>query len=361
MPRYSSTSPRSQRPSYVLPGFRSTFFHLTSDALLFTLALPQAILRGISEKYSVHHGVRILDGALVLAAQLAKQYLTQRRLPDSAIDLVDEAASSVKIARETRPEALDNLERKKLEVGIEIHALEREKDEVSKQRLEAAKKALQDIEDQLTPMRAQYEAEKSRGNEINDVRQKIDTLKSKVLDAERRQDLETAADLKFYAIPDLQKRLADLEARKAEKESAGEVAETNIVTETDIAEVVARWTAIPTGRLMSTEKQKLLQMEKILSRSLVGQPEAVKAVSNAVRLNRSGLGEKNRPIASFLLCGPSGTGKTLLAKTLAEAMFNSVRLSQVTTTWLTVARLLTRHLTSSAARRHGPHRLERVL
>lgn len=141
--------------------------------------------------------------------------------------------------------------------------------------------------------------------------------------APHRQDLETAADLKFYAIPDLQKRLADLEARKAEKEAAGELAETNVVTEADIAEVVARWTGIPAGRLQASEKQKLLQMEKILTRSLVGQPEAVKAVSNAVRLNRSGLGEKNRPIASFLLAGPSGTGKTLLAKTLSEFMFNS--------------------------------------
>lgn len=174
-------------------------------------------------------------------------------------------------------------------------------------------------------MKAQFEAEKARGNEINDVRQKIDSLKSKVIEAERRQDLETAADLKFYAIPDLEKRLAMLEARKAEQEAAGEVSEPT-VTEAEIAEVVARWTAIPAGRLMATERQRLLQMEKILTRSLVGQPEAVKAVSNAVRLNRSGLGEKNRPIASFLLCGPSGTGKTLLAKTLAEFMFNSVRL-----------------------------------
>lgn len=209
-------------------------------------------------------------------------------------------------------------------------------------------------------MRAQYEAEKSRGNEINDVRQKIDTLKSKVIDAERRQDLETAADLKFYAIPDLQKRLEQLEARKAEKEQAGEFAETNIVTETDIAEVVARWTAIPTGRLMSTEKQKLLQMEKILSRSLVGQPEAVKAVSNAVRLNRSGLGEKNRPIASFLLCGPSGTGKTLLAKTLAETMFNSVRSACPSSAVAYVLALMLLPFLTFAARRHGPHRLERI-
>ncbi|CED84854.1 heat shock protein [Phaffia rhodozyma] len=282
-----------------------------------------SILRGISEKYAIHHGVRILDSSLVLAAQLAKQYLTSRKLPDSAIDLLDEAASSVKVARETRPEELDLLERKRLELEVEVHALEREKDSASKERLEIARKQISDLQDELEPLKAKYEFEKSRGDEINTVRTKIDELKAKVLDAERRMDLETAADLKYYAIPDLQKRLQMLEEKKAEKEAAGEVPESDIVTPDQIAEVVARWTAIPAQRLMSTEKQKLLHMEKILTKAIVGQPDAVKSVSNAIRLSRSGLGNPNRPIASFLLCGPSGTGKTLLAKTLAEFMFNS--------------------------------------
>lgn len=154
---------------------------------------------------------------------MAKQYLTQRRLPDSAIDLLDEAAAGVKISRETKPEAIDLLERRRLELNVEIHALEREKDSASKERLELAVKARQEIEDELEPLTAQYQAEKHRGDEINTVRAKIDELKAKVQDAERRMDLDTAADIKFYAIPDLQKRLKELEVKKAEKEASGEV------------------------------------------------------------------------------------------------------------------------------------------
>ncbi|KAI0732411.1 P-loop containing nucleoside triphosphate hydrolase protein [Fomitopsis betulina] len=287
-------------------------------------SVPEAIsiLRGIREKYEVHHGVRILDGALIQAATLAHRYLTSRRLPDSAIDLVDEACASVRVTRETAPEAIDKLQRRKLELEVEIHALEREKDEASKERLVLARKAIADVEDQLQPLLAQYEAEKSRGEEIQNVRKRIDELKAKADEAERRYDLATASDLRYYALPDLQTRLRQLEAKKAE-EDATMGGDTDTVTPEQIAEIVARWTNIPVTRLMSTEKDKLLRMEKILAEQVVGQPEAVKAVANAIRLSRSGLRNEQRPIASFLFAGPSGTGKTLMSKTLATLLFDS--------------------------------------
>ncbi|EKM61054.1 uncharacterized protein PHACADRAFT_247392 [Phanerochaete carnosa HHB-10118-sp] len=279
-----------------------------------------SILRGIREKYEVHHGVRILDGALIQAATLAHRYLTSRRLPDSAIDLVDEACASVRVTRETSPEAIDKLQRRKLELEVEIHALEREKDEASKERLKIARKAIADVGDQLQPLLAQYEAEKARGEEVNQVRRKIDELKAKADEAERRYDLATASDLRYYALPDLQTRLERLEAKRAEEQAEGG---SDTVTPDQIAEIVARWTGIPVTRLMSTEKEKLLRMEKILAESVVGQPEAVKAVANAIRLSRSGLRNAARPIASFLFAGPSGTGKTLMTKTLATVLFDS--------------------------------------
>ncbi|KAH7930959.1 hypothetical protein BV22DRAFT_1053542 [Leucogyrophana mollusca] len=281
-----------------------------------------SILRGIRDKYEVHHGVRILDGALISAATLAHRYLTSRRLPDAAIDLVDEACASVRVTRETAPEDIDKLERRKLELEVEIHALEREKDQASKDRLSLARKAIADVNDQLQPLKAAYESEKKRGDELNDVRRRIDELKAKADEAERRYDLATASDLRYYALPDLQTRLQELQVKKAE-EDARLGGGTDTVTPEQIAEIVGRWTSIPVTRLMSTEKEKLLRMERILADSVVGQPEAVKAVANAIRLSRSGLANAQRPIASFLMAGPSGTGKTLLSKTLATLLFDS--------------------------------------
>ncbi|KZT53625.1 hypothetical protein CALCODRAFT_500871, partial [Calocera cornea HHB12733] len=281
-----------------------------------------SILRGIREKYEVHHGVRIMDGALIQAAQLAHRYLTSRRLPDAAIDLVDEACASVRVTRETAPEELDKLERKKLELEVEIHALEREKDTASKDRLTTARKEIADLDEKLGPMKAAYENEKRRGDEVNDVRRRIDELKAKADDAERRYDLATASDLRYYAIPELTARLHKLEEKKAAEEAAG-INFGDTVTPEAIAEIVARWTGIPTTRLLSTEREKLLRMERTLSKEVIGQPQAVRAVANAIRLSRSGLSNASRPIASFLFAGPSGTGKTLLSKKLAEIMFDS--------------------------------------
>ena len=228
---------------------------------------------------------------------------------------------SVRVTRETAPEAIDKLQRRKLELEVEIHALEREKDQASKERLAAARKAIADVEDQLQPLLIAYETEKKRGDEVNEVRKKIDELKAKADDAERRYDLSVASDLRYYALPDLQNRLKSLEQKKAAEDAEGTGSDT--VTSEQIAEIVARWTSIPVTRLISSEKEKLLRLEKILAESVVGQPEAVKAVANAVRLSRSGLRDAARPIASFLMAGPSGTGKTLLSKTLATLLFDS--------------------------------------
>ncbi|KAG7561865.1 hypothetical protein FFLO_02682 [Filobasidium floriforme] len=278
------------------------------------------ILRGLKERYETYHGCRITDAALVLAAQLSRQYIPARRAPDSAIDVMDEACTQVKIQRETRPEAIDILERQKVTLQMEIHALEKEKDEASKERLEAAQKMLANVEEELAPELAEFEAEKSQADRVQELRRKIDELKAKADDAERRYDLASASDIRYYSIPQRQKELAELEAKEAEKNADGKSG--GVVTPEAIAEVVARWTGVPVTALVSSEKAKLLKLEKTLTRSIVGQPTAIKAVSNAIRLSRSGLNDQNRPIFSALLTGPSGSGKTSLAKTLAKAMFN---------------------------------------
>ncbi|GAA5876075.1 hypothetical protein JCM16303_007012 [Sporobolomyces ruberrimus] len=298
-------------------------------------SVPEAIsiLRGIKERYEVHHGVTILDSALVAAATLAHRYLTARKLPDSAIDCLDEAASAVRIARESKPEEIDTLERSKLQLEIELHALNTElardkKDEVAKAKIEETKRAISNIDDQLAPIKAKFEAEKSKTDEINNVKRRIDELTAKAADAERRYDLATAADITHGALPDLRNRLVQLEEAKKEEEKAmraagGEFLAGDTVTPEAIQAVVAQWSGIPVTSMKLSEKQKLLKMEKTLRKEVVGQDEAVSAVANAIRLNRSGLSNADRPIASFLFCGPSGTGKTQLAKSLAKFLFDS--------------------------------------
>lgn len=274
----------------------------------------------------------ISDGAIVAAANLASRYITARRLPDSAIDLIDEAASAVRVTRESAPEIVDTLERRRRQLLIEIHALEREKDEASKARLRDAKKEAANVEEELKPLREKYEAEKRRSTELQTAKKKLDALTAKAEQAERSNSIDVASDLKYFAIPDLKKYIAKLEAEKltAEQDAAISAAGgggdipmlTDLVGPEQINEIVSRWTGIPVTRLKTSEKEKLLSMEKYLAKQVIGQRQAVKAVANAIRLSRSGLSNPNQPIASFLFCGPSGTGKTLLTKSLAEFLFD---------------------------------------
>ena len=289
-----------------------------------------SILRGLKEKYEVHHGVNIQDGAIVAAATLAARYLTARRLPDSAVDLIDEAAAAVRVTRESQPEILDTMERKLRQLQIEIHALEREKDDAAKSRLAQAQAEAANVQEELQPLREKYESEKQRSRDIQEQKMKLDVLKVKQEEAERNKDIETASDLKYYAIPNVKARIDQLEAERVRADAeqsarrgsdAGNALLTDDVGPDQINEIVARWTGIPVTRLKTSEKDKLLQMEKYLGKIVVGQKEAVTSVSNAIRLQRSGLSNPNQP-PSFLFCGPSGTGKTLLTKALAEFLFD---------------------------------------
>ncbi|KAI1433096.1 putative heat shock protein [Xylaria sp. CBS 124048] len=288
-----------------------------------------SILRGLKEKYEVHHGVTIADSAIVSAANLAGRYLTSRRLPDSAVDLIDEAAAAVRVARESQPEIIDSLERRLRQLRIEIHALTREKDDASKARLEAAKQDASNVEEELRPLREKYESERKRGKDIQEAKLKLDQLKVKAEDAARVGDNARAADLTYYAIPEQEQTIKRLEKEKAAADAAlsrnpdniGNAMITDIVGPDQINEIVSRWTGIPVTRLKTTEKEKLIYMERALGKTVVGQKEAVQAVSNAIRLQRSGLSNPNQP-PSFLFCGPSGTGKTLLSKALAEFLFD---------------------------------------
>ncbi|ODV97141.1 hypothetical protein PACTADRAFT_48896 [Pachysolen tannophilus NRRL Y-2460] len=284
------------------------------------------ILRGLQPKYEIHHGVRILDSALVAAAQLASRYLTYRKLPDSAVDLIDEAAATVAVARDSKPEELDTKERALQLLEVEIKALERDQDAdaSTKERLDHAKHQLQSLQEELQPLREKYKSEREGHEELTLAKRKLDELEVKAQDAERRHDTATAADLRYYAIPGIKERIAKLEEKVAEEEeNLGDdsLMVKNVVDAEIVAETAARLTGIPVSKLTQAENAKLINMEKELSASVVGQGEAVKAVSNAIRLTRSGLANPNQP-ASFLFLGLSGSGKTELAKKLAGFLFS---------------------------------------
>ncbi|CDK29665.1 unnamed protein product [Kuraishia capsulata CBS 1993] len=280
-----------------------------------------AILRGLQPRYEIHHGVRILDSALVTAAQLASRYLTYRKLPDSAVDLIDETSAGVAVARDSKPEELDSKERALSLLEIEIKALERDSnaDPTTAERLEQARKRYQDLEEELAPLREKYAEERKGHEELTSLKRRLDELEVKATDAERRHDAAAAADLKFYVIPEVKDKIAEIEAKIAEEEDLTSESR-NVVGSDEVAETAAKLTGIPVSKLTQAENAKLITMEKELSSSVVGQGEAVKAVSNAIRLSRSGLANPNQP-ASFMFLGLSGSGKTELAKKLAGFLF----------------------------------------
>ena len=282
-----------------------------------------AILRGLKPRYEQHHGVRIADSAIVAAATLSERYIADRFLPDKAIDLIDEAASRLKIEIDSVPTEIDEVERRIQQLEIEREALKKETDEASKARLEALEGDLANLREEASELRTRWQNEKEPIEEIKAAREKLEQANREVERAERETDLERAAELKFGAIPELEKQIAAQEARLEELHAGGEVLLADEVTEEDVAEVVGKWTGIPVSRLMEGEVQKLIQMEERLHDRVIGQDEAISAVSNALRRSRAGLSDPNRPIGSFLFLGPTGVGKTELAKALAEFMFDS--------------------------------------
>jgi ATP-dependent Clp protease ATP-binding subunit ClpB len=283
-----------------------------------------AILRGLKDKYEVHHKVRIKDSALVAAAVLSHRYIADRFLPDKAIDLVDEASSRLRIEIDSMPAELDEIERRIMQLEIERVSLAKETDEPSRERLERLDRELADLKERSAALKARWQGEKDAIGRVGKIKEEIDAARTAMADAERRGDLNRAAELRFGTLHQLERQLAAESARLAEQAGQGRLLKEE-VDEEDVAEVVAKWTGIPVTRLLEGEVEKLVQMEERLGRRVVGQPEAIRAVSNAVRRARSGLSDPNRPIGSFLFLGPTGVGKTELARALAEFLFDDER------------------------------------
>jgi ATP-dependent Clp protease ATP-binding subunit ClpB len=283
-----------------------------------------AILRGLKERYEVHHGVRIQDPALVAAAVLSDRYVSGRFLPDAAIDLVDEAASRLRIEIDSMPVEIDEVERRIMQLEIERTALRKETDPASKERLEKLERELADLQERSAAMKAHWQQEKERIDAIRSLKQQIEEARAEAERAEREGDLERAAELRYGRIVELQRQLEAENTRLAELQSEVRMLKEE-VTEEDVAEVVSAWTGIPVSRLMEGEMQKLVHLEEALHRRVVGQDEAVTAVANAIRRSRAGLADPDRPIGSFLFLGPTGVGKTELARALAEYLFDDER------------------------------------
>ncbi|HEX4080963.1 MAG TPA: ATP-dependent chaperone ClpB [Rhizomicrobium sp.] len=275
-----------------------------------------SILRGLKEKYEVHHGVRITDGAIVAAAQLSHRYIADRFLPDKAIDLMDEAASRLRMQIDSKPEALDELDRRIIQLKIEREALKKETDRASKDRLSALEAELAGTEEKSASLTAKWQEEKKSVQEVQGIKEKLDAARQELDVAQRRGNLARAGELAYGVIPDLERKLRAVE-EKQQSALANEA-----VTPEHIAQIVSRWTGIPVDKMLEGERAKLLHMEDSLEKRVIGQHEAVRAVSNAVRRARAGLQDPNRPIGSFLFLGPTGVGKTELAKTLADFLFD---------------------------------------
>ena len=280
-----------------------------------------SILRGIKDKYEAHHGVRIRDNALVAAVTLSDRYIADRFLPDKAIDLMDEAASGIKIEIDSKPAALDQLERRIRQLEIEKQALKKEEDETSKKRLEDLEKELAGLKEEYSGLELHWQNEKKVIDGIKDLNVKLDELREEAARAERNLDLQRVAEINYGEIPEAQKKLESLQT-ELEKVQAGQQILKEEVTEEDIAAVVARWTGIPVEKMLAGESEKLAQMEEILAQQVVGQRQALRAVANAVRRSRAGIKGEGRPIGSFLFLGPTGVGKTETARALADFLFN---------------------------------------
>ncbi|EKE09935.1 MAG: hypothetical protein ACD_16C00100G0097 [uncultured bacterium] len=275
-----------------------------------------SILRGLKEKYEVHHGIRITDGAIVAAATLSNRYITDRFLPDKAIDLMDEAASRLRMEVDSKPEDIDELDRRIIQLKIEREALKKEKDQPSKDRLEKLEKELADLESQSSVRTAAWQAEKDKLTSSQKLKESLDKARNELEIAQRKGDLSKAGELMYGVIPDLEKKLKDAEGQSQDRIIREEV------TADDIAGIVSRWTGIPVDKMLEGEREKLLHMEENLRKRVVGQDEAITAISQAVRRARAGLQDVNRPIGSFLFLGPTGVGKTELSKALAEFLFD---------------------------------------
>lgn len=285
-----------------------------------------SILRGLKKRYETHHGVEISDGALVAAAQLSNRYITNRFLPDKAIDLIDEACANTRVQLDSQPEVIDRLERRKLQLDVEAVALEKEKDEMSKQRLEKVKEELSSIEEELAELRARYENERSHIDDLTRMKRRLAELNHSLEEAERRKDLARIADLRYGAIPEVEQTIKKLSEQSKQKEVESDPSKKLLserVGPDQIAEVVSRWTGIPVTKLNETEKQKLLKLSEALHRRVVGQDEPVDAVAEAVLRSRAGLSRENQPLGSFLFLGPTGVGKTELAKALCIELFDT--------------------------------------
>ena len=277
-----------------------------------------SILRGLKEKYEVHHGIRILDSALIQAAKLSDRYITDRFLPDKAIDLIDEAASALRIEIDSMPEEIDTMFRQKIQLEIEKEALKKETSPECIAKIDKLTSEINELEEKISKLKTQWEQEKSSIQGEAGIKDEIDKVKVKIAEAERNTDLQTAAELKYGKLMELEKKLQAVQGKeKGENQLLKEE-----IDEDDIAEIVSKWTGIPVTKLVESEMQKLLKMEDVLHKRLIGQEEAVDTVSDAIRRARSGLKDPKRPIGTFIFLGPTGVGKTELAKTLAEFLFN---------------------------------------
>ncbi|MGE5233603.1 MAG: ATP-dependent chaperone ClpB, partial [Acidobacteriota bacterium] len=281
-----------------------------------------SILRGLKERFEIHHGVKIQDNALVAAAVLSNRYISDRFLPDKAIDLVDEACALIRTEIDSMPQELDETTRKVMRLEIEEAALKKEKDKASKERLEALRKELADLKDQAKALRARWDAEKGAIGKVRGLREEIEGLRHELEKAERDYDLNRAAELRHGKLPQLEAKLREEEEKLSEKQEGARLLRED-VTEQEIAEIVSKWTGIPVTRLVEGEREKLLRLDEILHRRVIGQDEAVSLVADAVIRARSGIKDPKRPIGSFIFLGPTGVGKTELAKALAQSLFDS--------------------------------------